>query len=251
MEDEKVTEHPSFGMAGFSRASVCGIKNTRLFGSSIGKHFNIVILTIKRAEQAHHLSQDWFHGRDTLVEAVLSEAQFASLLTNMNSGDGVPCTLRYVKGEGNIDMPPDEMVEAERVRQGFEEQMKGLHDDFQKMAGRAKEILGKGGAKKADREEMIRMFERATLAFGENSGFVVEQFAEATEKVVTHAKAEVDAFVANAAKVTGMERLKEMGGLDELKAIPAPEDDEKPIAFESMDPLSPDFLKDAKPEEEE
>jgi len=224
MEDEKVTTHPSYGLVGFSRASVCGMKNRRMFGSAIGKHFNIVLLEIRRAEQHHHLSRDWFHGREELIRVELSEAQFASLLTNMNSGDGVPCTITYVKGEGRIDPPPDEPVEAERVRRGFEEKFQKFRDEFAGMAKRAHEILGKAGAKKAERDEMIRMFERAAGYMENNAGFVVEQFAEATEKVVTHAKAEVDAFVANAARVTGMERLKEMGLAKEELALPAPEE---------------------------
>lgn len=223
MEDEKVTTHPSYGLVGFSRASVCGMRNRRMFGSAIGKHFNIIMLEIRRAEQHHHLSRDWFHGREELIHIELSEAQFASLLTNMNTGSGVPCTIRYVKGEGNIEPPPDEPVEAERVKKGFVEKFQKFRDEFAEMAGRAREILGKGGAKKAERDEMIRLFERAAGYIKDNAGFVIEQFAEATEKVVTHAKAEVDAFVSNAAKVTGMERLKEMANLEELKALPAPE----------------------------
>lgn len=139
MEDEKCTTHPSFGLVGFSRASVCGMRSHRMFGSAIGKHFNIVHLEIRRAEQHHHLSRDRFHGREELIRVELSEAQFASLLTNMNSGSGVPCTILYVRGEGNIEPPPDEPVEAERVRKGFTEQFQKFRDEFAEKAERERD----------------------------------------------------------------------------------------------------------------
>lgn len=207
------SKHPSFGMVGFSRASVGGSRRERLFGSSLAKHYNVIMLRVHQAFEEHHLSQDWRHAQGApLIEVEMSEAQFASLLTTMNMGDGVPCTIRYVApgGSGKVESAPDADVEVDKVRKGFEQNIKELVEDFETLKGRAKEILGTAKSSKAERDEILKLIERAAQDLSSNFGFVIEQFNEATEKVITQAKAEVDAFVTNAAKVAGLDRLKEL-----------------------------------------
>lgn len=211
--DVERREHPSFGLIGFSRCSVGGSRKYRLFGSSLAKHYNVIMLRVHQAFEEHHLSQDWRHAQGApLIEVEMSEAQFASLLTTMNMGEGVPCTIRYVApgGSGKVESAPDADVEVDKVRKGFERDIKELVNKFESLKVRAKEILGTAKSSKAERDEIVKLIEGAAQDLSSNFGFVIEQFNEATEKVVTQAKAEVDAFVTNAAKVAGLERLKEL-----------------------------------------
>jgi hypothetical protein len=85
-------KHPSFGMVSFSR---CYGTNRRLFQSHV-KNMTTVRLRIKQASVKHSLHQDHTYGEESLIEVELSPAQFAELLTSMNVGDGVPCTINYV-----------------------------------------------------------------------------------------------------------------------------------------------------------
>src|SRR6185312_8767541 len=97
----QVEEHESYGVVGFNR--VTGNPGS-LFGSSIN-HSNFIRLRISRAAREWHLSTYWYRDREQLIELDLSAAQFADLITSMNVGVGVPCTLRYVGTDRMAECP--------------------------------------------------------------------------------------------------------------------------------------------------
>jgi len=51
--------------------------------------------------------------------------------------------------------------------------------------------------------------------------FVLESFQEATEKLVTHAKAEVEAFTTNCIVAAGIDAIKNKNQLSESTEVPA------------------------------
>ena len=101
MEDNNREKHPSFGMVGFSRIS-CG--NQRLFGSSI-EHDTMIALRVHTAYRTESFGYEHVYADEDIVEVMLSPAQFSELLTTMNIGDGVPCTIRFDKENGHIKQP--------------------------------------------------------------------------------------------------------------------------------------------------
>jgi len=201
----KYDTHPAYGMVAFHRISGSPGK---MFGSQLAQHGQFISLQIKRAERAHEYGQDWFHGRQSLVEVWLSAAQFAELLTTMNVGDGVPCTINRLMGKSVERMPEDEQTEAEKVSSGFTGKMRKLSRSIREGAARAREkLLSKGTLKVSDRKNIAALLGRVQMELDANIPFVLESFQEAVEKTSTHAKAEIDALYTSAVERAGMEAL--------------------------------------------
>ena len=131
-------EHPSYGMVQFVRT---GGSSRRLFGSGLNHHSATILLTVREGVRHHELGRDWYMGNRALVEVELSAAQFTSLLTQMNVGTGVPCTIRRYNGE--VAEPPDEPPETERVRNYFKYSMEELAERLKTVATTITDTLGK------------------------------------------------------------------------------------------------------------
>jgi hypothetical protein len=234
---EKYEEHPSWGMVEFSRVEHGG--TCRLFGSNLTNHGTTIMLRVWQAHRKHDLGQDWIHGGSReLIEVEMSAAQFAGLLTTMNIGNGVPCTIRHVQGEQRPEVPPDP-GEMGRIRAAFRREIEGddsersghggLTTRLRDLMDEAKKVLSKDGTVKvSERKALLDRLEMLEQEIRANMPFMLKQFERATEKVATAAKAEVDAFITHAATRLGMERLRELatggGGLalpdDRTPALP-------------------------------
>ena len=224
--------HPSWGMVEFSRVEHGG--PCRLFGSSLTNHGTTIILRVREASRKHGLGQDWYHGSHSkeLIEVELSAAQFAGLLTTMNIGNGVPCTIRHVQGERRPNVPPDP-GEMGRIRSAFRKDIEGddgergghggLTTRLRDLMDDAKQVLSKDGAVKAsERKALLHRLEMLEQEIRTNMPFMLKQFERATEKVATAAKAEVDAFITSVATRLGMERLRELSMSGGPLALEAP-----------------------------
>lgn len=216
LEDRTVDSHPSYGMAGFFRSQG---GNFNLFGSSI-RHNNTISLQVSRGERHRDLSHDWYHDRDRLIEVRFSQTQFAELLTTMNCGSGVPCTLEFVQGEGV--MPPIEDVtnKKEEIRNEFNATAKEIGKRLDGIKEQCDAVLANPKPSKAQRDglkENIRMLIQEVVS---NLPFVAKAFDEMTDKVVAQAKGEIDAAFTGAIHRLGMKALHEAIGSDHLE-VPA------------------------------
>jgi hypothetical protein len=201
--DEPEDEHESFGVAGFYRRTG---GNYNLFGSSI-KHGQTIALTIKRATRRRHLSNDWIHGKGQLIEVVFSPNQFAQLLTSMNVGDGVPCTIQYVGGKRMADCPSTE--QRAMFEQEFKENVEKLTEKAEIHLKEITEVLtAKAPINKAERSAIIGKLNTLVHILTDSIPFVQSQFNEAMDKTVTEARAEVEAFVDNKIRALGIEALE-------------------------------------------
>ena len=88
--------HPAYALLQVSRLS----GNATLFDSDF-KHQHYITLRIKKAEVDRHLSNDWIHEASgaAYAEISLSESQWATAISSLNSGTGTPCTLERINGE--------------------------------------------------------------------------------------------------------------------------------------------------------
>lgn len=204
MSDEKRYAHRSYGMALFSRQQHS--RSPRLFGSALKSHYSTISFRLQGGEQYHHLGRDWYHATGpVLFEVTFSAAQFADLLTNMNQGGGVPCTITYVQGEA-IEDPPEVLTEVERVKVGFA----GTLEEYMAKARRARTEVEDAtkslGAKLRDRIRVgLDVMEQQLRS---NIPFILEQLNEASDKVVTAAKAEIEAFATNRIVAAGLKALR-------------------------------------------
>jgi hypothetical protein len=218
-----VESHPAFGTVALSRVH-WGMGGARLFQSQVLSP-TTMRLTIRRAQRRHGLSQDWVHGNEELCEVEMSPAQFVEFITTPNMGTGVPCTIRFVRGEGHTEDLPDDPTENERVRESFKEHMQGLNE---KLAGltAAVDALLDDRPTKANKQAIRDLVTQIRNDVTSDVPFIAGQFQESVDRTVTQAKAEIDAFTTLAVQRAGLEAIA--GGTVNLATLLGTGDDERP-----------------------
>lgn len=209
MIDDEYEEdsHPSYGIISLHRQTG---GTAKMFGSSLRGHPTRIALEIHEGKREHRLSEDRYYTGKRIIELCLSSDQFAQLLTTMNTSPGVPCTIGWRQGIGRIEDPPDEEIEVERVQVGFKKRTKKLVTWLKKSQKEVLEILNSKVIKKTDRETIRKIFYHVVMEVEANMPFVVDQFNEATERLTTAAKAEVDSFVTAVVQRTGLKALRKI-----------------------------------------
>lgn len=180
-------EHPAFGAVQVSRVS--GTVN--LHGSDFSHH-HFIALRINTASMKRNLSSDWHHPRKELIEVYMSEAQWAALVSSLNMGAGVPCTIQHVLHEQIPQLPRPKQTAAE-----FDREMKEhLNEIEQRLQG-----LLAGAKTVAQKQEIAGIITQVKS----NVPFVATQFGKHIERTVHKAKMEVNAYAT--ATAMGSEQL--------------------------------------------
>jgi len=213
MTERKTERHPSYGLVGFYRVSHGG-KN-KLFASRLNNHPTTIIMRVFQAKVDHDLSRDWIYAdRQTpIVELELSPAQFSELLTTMNVGDGVPCTIRYCR-DGKTSrigpVPEEHLAEQEKIYNGFKDQLSEFLNSIDDRKKRLDELLGKKGKLTAKERDEIRGLSMGLFRFFyDHAPFILKSFEKSAEKVASEAKSSIDHFVTTAITKLGLESLKD------------------------------------------
>jgi hypothetical protein len=192
MKEEK---HESYGLIGISR--IQSSHGINLFGSSM-KYRNYLHLTIKRATKSRRHSTDWYHEEEDLIRIRLSPSQFAEMITNLNKGEGTPCTLAYVAGKRMEECP--EVTTRQALQDDFKAQMSAISDKVSVMEKELKNILEKPTITKSDRAGLAHAVQQMRQEISSNLPFMRHCYEESVEKSVLEAKSEVEAYVAVRAK---------------------------------------------------
>lgn len=190
---DKRQRHESYGLISFSRMTSSDSKP--LFGSSI-EHENTICMRLNHAEVERGLNTDWYHNTGRIIEVEMSSAQFADLITSLNQGDGIPCTIRWMAGQGQIEDPPFES-KAELHKKEFSKHQEKIKEKLTETIQLAEEIFKKKTLNKTDKENFINNLSRLYTEIIMNSEYQVEMFDEQMSKTITEAKAEIEAFVQN------------------------------------------------------
>lgn len=192
--DEHGSEtHPAFATIGANRGSY-GPPGATLFDSDI-KHGHTVTIRLHTATRRRDISHDYIHSGQRLFEVEMSEAQWASFVSSMNVGDGVPCTLRARETDYDIDGLPY----APRLAVSMQE----THDAAQRLMAdiREKFELVKEKPTKANLWSLECALNNATP----NVDYVAKKLAEHAENVVNKSRADIEAIVASKATQLGIE----------------------------------------------
>jgi hypothetical protein len=204
-DDEFEREHPSYGLVRIAR--VTGGPGARnLFGSPLARHYGTIRLSIGTAKWIHSLHHDRYQGslRGEHIEIEMSAAQFADMITSLNMGSGTPCTLRYLAGV-EVPSPPDHATEAEHIRDNFAGALDKYKAKVRAYRKKIEDLTGKLSDKA--RKEIKIALDVIEDQLGDNVPFVVRQFQEATTRITSAAKAEVDAFVTGVVRAAGLEAI--------------------------------------------
>jgi hypothetical protein len=212
--DESVYTHPAY--AQISASSVSG--GAYLYGSDF-KHHNYVTIRIKRSEMNRHLSNDWPHAREELIEVAVSEAQWATFVSSMNRGEGVQCTLQRYQGKMIPQIPSIEGKVAMFRAEGSEaadEAVRAIREMSQEIRD-----------SKLSQKQKDQWLKKLSFIEGRTTGnlkFVASQFGEHMESVVQKAKTEISAFAHNMIMRTGLSKL--MGAEDAKKMLGYEQEDD-------------------------
>lgn len=186
--------HPAFGTIAFYKSHKGNYET--LFGSSI-KHRDTITCCIRHADVTRGLNNDWYHAKNDIIEIELSYTQFVEAITNIGSGTGIPCTLRYTEKDGRLPKChyidkytefQDEFREhLDQTSQEASQFLKELADLFQ-----TKKSIGK-----QDRELILKRLTHLLEGQTRQSDFTLQQFQEQMDKTVTEAKGELESFLQN------------------------------------------------------
>lgn len=197
--------HESYGMVRFARVSG---GRSNLFGSSI-THTGYIELQICNAVRERHLNTDWYHADNRpLITVKLSANQFAELLTSLNVGSGVPCTIDSIGGKRLSDCP--ERNFRQEVRDEMEDRMAEATATAEAASKKLDELTKPGGTvKKSELRKLAGLLQSAICEIKSNVPFAHECFNEACDKTVAEAKSEIDASVMTTVTQLGLEKLAE------------------------------------------
>jgi hypothetical protein len=203
MERESI-RHESFGQIQFNRTSS---KDVHFYGSELPQD-HYISLEIHESEIQRELTQDRHYNRGQIIRLRLSSGQFAELITSMNHGSGVPCTIERIQGKKIAELPE---VESRKdfVHRKFEDRMKMFADEIRGRQVKALELVKKKALSKADMYELQTLLNWMTMEIERNIPFFAKCFQETMDEVVFEAKTEVENAIQHKISVLGLNALHE------------------------------------------
>ncbi len=227
MEKEVITEHPSFGVVRVSRVNRGGT-GTKLFMSDV-KHRSFIALSISSARHRRNSRYDSAFGHKRLAEVWMSEAQFAQMITTPNSGEGAPCTLRYIDGERCPDTPATTPL-SEQFKADTDSHIQGLTHIVSEARDMVDELIG-GVTKptKANMKTQAETLDHLKLELTSNLRYLDTCMRERVEELLSSAKTEFDAWVDHSLAARGLEDARQLSPTmmltEETPALPAKVED--------------------------
>jgi hypothetical protein len=194
---QTVSRHPAYGQISAGRVS----GGTMLYGSDF-QHQNFIRIHVKMSELHRGLSNDNPYAKQNIVELDLSEAQWATFVSSLNVGMGVPCTLTQIGAESlpGLPSPPKKTDQFRQEAAEKLERARGFMNDVETMIGNSK-------LSQKDKAAMIGTLGMAKMNLASNVQFVLDQFSEHMDAVTEKAKIEVNSYVTGLAMRTGIQAL--------------------------------------------
>lgn len=186
-------KHESMGLIGMYRTQCRGV---HLHGSDVS-HGGYISLRICESRIDRHLNKDWHHADRELIEVKLSHAQFAEMISNMNCGDGVPCTLDTVMGKRM-----EEPIPIDRKKQytaDFDDDITEIGRKLDSTIDAMTKLMTKNGASKKQKQEILDKLKMAKQGINSNMPFVRDSFGKCLDNGVEDAKRNIEGHALNVA----------------------------------------------------
>lgn len=198
-KEEKLT-HPAYAQLSITRVS----GGTNLYGSDF-THQRSVEINLHKSELHRSLSSDWYYQAEKILSLSMTEAQWATFVSSIGVGGGVPCTVDYMQGIGHLPRLPEP---KSRTDQFSGEMQTNFTDAVSTLDELANMVSASGMSKKkiADLQEKIR---KARSNVSSSSKFVAEQFDKHMEKQLERAKVEIHGFASQLLNKHGIAALVE------------------------------------------
>lgn len=207
-EEERV-KHESFAQISFSRIQS---NSTTFYGSELPQD-HYIQMEVVPSEINRTLTQDWYfaHGIP-LIKLRMSSGQFSEMITSMNRGSGIPCTLEQIDGR-TIQQLPQQESRKEFVHRKFEDRMKMFANTIRKRQLEAKDLVKKKTLSKQDIHDLTHHLDWLTNEVTNNIPFFAKCFQETMDEVVFEAKTEVENAIQHKISVLGLQALHEQNKL--------------------------------------
>lgn len=208
MEAETLS-HKSFGQIHFSRIN--SSEKIRFYGSELSQD-HYIKMEVHHSVVERELTQDRYYNREHILSIRMTGGQFAEMITSLNHGTGVPCTIESIQDKRIEEMPLQES-RKEFVHRKFEERMKMFADSIKENQRKAKEIVKKKILSKQDIHDLTTQLEWLTQEVERNIPFFAKCFQETMDDVVFEAKTEVENAIQHKINVLGLNALHEQNKL--------------------------------------
>jgi hypothetical protein len=189
-------DHPAF-----AQIQVSHINGHKVLYNSDFNSRNYIALRIHKSEMIRDLSHDWHHEREQYIEVAMSEVQWATLVSSLNS-TAIPCTLTYLLGQC-IDRLPEP---TNRINQFGSELSKHLGKAVEQLSELRKTISSLG-LSKVKTENLLSMLSNAQTNIMSNTQFVENSFNEHMENQVEKAKCDANAYLYHVIQRAGLDAL--------------------------------------------
>ncbi|QHB37211.1 hypothetical protein QDA03_gp30 [Microbacterium phage Terij] len=189
--------HPAFGVASVTRASG---SPRPLFQSDL-QHSETMILRVHRADRTRSLHRDWTFPRQELIEIEMSLSQWGALVSSVGLGSGVPVTIRSTETEPLVANLPYQPRIANAVAE-TKGAVRRLLEHAVVTLGELEDAITEKRGIRAIRDALGRHRSSVTNA-ANNAGFTVKSLAETTEGIVAQARADIEAHILEATRITG------------------------------------------------
>jgi hypothetical protein len=197
-DKNSVTTHPAFGQINACRVN----GSTNLYGSDF-THDGFITITVNASELNRDLSQDRHHSCEQLIQLSLSEAQWATFVSSLNNGSGVPCTLGWLTGKGWLPRLPNPKSRADQFGKEFQQDF----DQALTALDELEAVLHTCGLSKKKIDDLVRRTRTAKAKITSSAPFVVDQFANHMEAETERAKVEIHGYIQNVIQRAGVSAL--------------------------------------------
>lgn len=207
--DRIIQEHPAYGRITLTHPSG---GNTEMFGSDIIHNDRIALrIDLGYEETAYGIpnyrSQPQSRG-GRVVELEMTAYQWAGLVAS-HSGNGVPCTLRYITphGTGNLPLIDGQNTSTKQANREIEGSLKAMMKRHEEGLLALSALIAKGKANKGELQAAMEKFQNIHAKLPEVTAFAMHTFTEHSETVMARANAEVEASLNSLIQRTGIKAL--------------------------------------------
>lgn len=202
METDEKYKHPSFGQIKFSR--VQGRQD--FYGSEFPAH-HYITMEVVESEMHRSLSREWyFGGGRPLIAVRMTANQFSEMITSMNHGSGIPCTIEMVDRK-KVEEYPGVESNKEFTSRKFQERMSLFAQKIRENQEKAKELVKKKTLSKEDVRNLSFCLEWLTQEIESNIPYFAECFQEQMDTIVLDAKTEVENAIQHKIATLGLTEL--------------------------------------------
>ena len=174
-----------------------------LFGSNI-PHDTCMRLTISQAYISRSFNENHYYPTNKIIEIELSPSQYAEMITNLNHGVGVPCTItKFMEERVPNDLKLND--ELNLVKSEYSESVDKIMEEIRNTIYEIPDEKAMSPKKIRDlKRDLVNMLYRLT----KEAPFMKERFDETIDKIFVEAKASIDDVVNLTLANIGLDTIK-------------------------------------------